>query len=111
MSVERIVIELPETPILTQQASEDIIREIVGMISDVKMGLSREVLSRLSRNHQITLKDLEFFVTRLLNSLYHNHVFSHILNNPHDLRVFEVEVKNRSAMMELHWNDRANGTA
>ena len=111
MSIERIVIELPESPVLSQAGAEDVIREVVAMIGDARAGLSREILGRLSRTHQITLKDLEMFVTRLLNSLWHNHIFSHILNAPNDLRLFEVEVRNRSAMMELHWNDRANGAA
>lgn len=108
MQVERYVLELPEFPPMSKGAAERIVREVITMTAEANVGLDREILGSISRDHGVTLKDMEMYIDRLLTILYNTNVFSQVVNVPHPLSNVDVEVTHRSAYVEIAWNDRAN---
>lgn len=108
MHIERYVLELPEFPILEKDAAERILKEVLVMTAEANVGLSREVLVSISREHAVTLKDLELYIDRLLTILYNTNVFSQVVNVAHPLSNVDVEVTHRQAFVEIAWNDRIN---
>lgn len=108
MQLERYVLELPDFPVMENAAAERIVREIITMTAEANMGLDREVLGSISREHEVTLKDLELYISRLLTILYNTNVFSQVVKVAHPLSSVDVEVAHRSAFVEIVWNDRAN---
>lgn len=108
MQVERYVLELPEFPPMAKEAAERIVREVITMTAEANVGLDREILGSISRDHGVTLKDMEMYIDRLLTILYNTNVFSQVVNVSHPLSNVDVEVTHRSAYVEIAWNDRAN---
>lgn len=108
MLIERYVLELPDFPVMENEASERIVREVITMTAEANMGLDREVLGSISREYSVTLKDLELYITRLLTILYNTNVFSQVVNVTHPLSNVDVEVNHRQAFVEIAWNDRVN---
>lgn len=108
MQVERYVLELPDFPVLKNEAAERIVREVITMTAEANVGLDREILGSISREHEVTLKDLELYISRLLTILFNTNVFSQVVNVAHPLSNVDVEVSHRQAFVEIAWNDRAN---
>lgn len=108
MTVERFVIDLPEYPVLKRPAAKRIIHDVVIMVAEANMGLKREQLQDIQRSHDISLKDLEDFVHRLLTVLYNTRLFSYVNRVTDPVSNVDVEISHRSAMVEITWNDRAN---
>jgi hypothetical protein len=108
MQVERYVLELPEFPVLRKPAAERIVREVITMTAEANVGLDREILMSISREHEVTLKDMELYIDRLLTILYNTNVFSQVVKVAHPLSNVDVEIVHRQAFVEIAWNDRAN---
>ncbi|MNF90471.1 hypothetical protein D3C85_621670 [compost metagenome] len=108
MKVERYVLELPDFPVMKQDAAERIVKEIITMTAEANIGLDRETLVSISREYEVTLHDMELYIDRLLTILYNTNVFSHVVKVSHPLSNVDVEVAHRQAFVEIAWNDRIN---
>jgi type III secretion system FlhB-like substrate exporter len=108
MKIDRYVLELPEHPVVSASAAEHIVEEVVRMTAEANIGLARETIVSISREHGITLKDLEMFIDRFLTIMYNTNVFTRINQVVHPLSDVDVEVVHRSAKVEITWNDRIN---
>ena len=108
MSVERFVVDLPEYPVISNSAAKRIIHDVVVMTAEANPGLKREQLLDIRQKHDISLRDLENFIHRFLNILYHTNLFSYVNRVTVPVSSVDVEISHRSAMVEITWNDRAN---